>query len=422
MRQQPGDLGARIALAWLGMPSDETWNQLKGLTGVYPDNPWLHAGMGRVYVAWKMKDQAKASFQLALARRPAFPPATVGLGDVARLAGDLSGAEAHYRAALGGGFDAPANAGLGHTLLAAGRRSEALEAFKRSVAEWPEQPEALGALLALSVEAKDPGTRDVAAALVALQPKNRDARRFLADLRFEAGEKKEAAEDYERLFALGAVDVALAKRAAELYRELGDPTGEERCLVRLAGLDGAGAEASLRLAELLDARGDGAGAEKRLVEAAERAPALAEPHLRLGLRRKAAGLLHEAARAFREGARREGPAAEQAKAEWATLEKELELPKKTFSGGVDAIYVKTSTTLGKLFEKQRAKAPKLAGLIRLRVRVTADGVVEGVDVLEDTVKSPVLLAHAYFALADAVYPKQRREPVFEFELGRPARK
>ena len=39
------------------------------------------------------------------------------------------------------------------------------------------------------------------------------------------------------------------------------------------------------------------------------------------------------------------------------------------------------------------------------------------DVLTDEVGDPILIAHAYFSLKDAVYPKKKREPVFEFEMG-----
>ena len=51
------------------------------------------------------------------------------------------------------------------------------------------------------------------------------------------------------------------------------------------------------------------------------------------------------------------------------------------------------------------------------MRISKEGVVEGVDVLEDTLKDPLLLGHVYFGLRDAEYSKQKGEPVFEFELG-----
>ena len=48
----------------------------------------------------------------------------------------------------------------------------------------------------------------------------------------------------------------------------------------------------------------------------------------------------------------------------------------------------------------------------------ADGVIQAVEVVGDTVGDPVLTGHAYFALRDATFEKRKREPVFEFELGK----
>jgi hypothetical protein len=71
-------------------------------------------------------------------------------------------------------------------------------------------------------------------------------------------------------------------------------------------------------------------------------------------------------------------------------------------------------SLGKFFDEKKTGTE---GKLRLRVKITAEGVASGVDVLEDTLKDPQLLGHAYFALKDAEYDKQKTEPVFEFELG-----
>jgi outer membrane biosynthesis protein TonB len=70
---------------------------------------------------------------------------------------------------------------------------------------------------------------------------------------------------------------------------------------------------------------------------------------------------------------------------------------------------------------RRRANPKLAGTIKVRVKVSADGVVELAEVMEDSVGDPPLAGHAVFALKDAEFEKKRREPVFEFELG-PAKK
>jgi hypothetical protein len=54
--------------------------------------------------------------------------------------------------------------------------------------------------------------------------------------------------------------------------------------------------------------------------------------------------------------------------------------------------------------------------------VTAEGVVESAEIVEDTLGDPQLAGHAVFALKDAEFEKKRREPVFEFDLGLPATK
>ena len=55
---KPGDVMLRIYIAWCAIPSDDSWNQLKGIASVNPDNLWAHLGMGRIYGRWKMRDQA----------------------------------------------------------------------------------------------------------------------------------------------------------------------------------------------------------------------------------------------------------------------------------------------------------------------------------------------------------------------------
>ena len=59
-RNMPSDVLLRVFIAWCSMPSDDTWNQLKGYASVNPDNPWLHYGMGRVFLAWKDKERREA--------------------------------------------------------------------------------------------------------------------------------------------------------------------------------------------------------------------------------------------------------------------------------------------------------------------------------------------------------------------------
>src|SRR5438094_4698276 len=48
-RKMPADPLPRVFLAWCDMPSDDSWNQLKGIATINPENPWVHYGMAQVY-------------------------------------------------------------------------------------------------------------------------------------------------------------------------------------------------------------------------------------------------------------------------------------------------------------------------------------------------------------------------------------
>ncbi len=415
-RGRPQDPLPRVYLAWIGAPSDDSWNQLKAVATIFPEHPWPHWGMGRIYITWKMRDQAKQEFELVLKRSPNFYPALTGQGDLLRSMDDLAGAEARYRAALAIADDAEAHAGLGLTLLAQGKADEARGELKKAVALWPDQPKVLAALLKLGVEAKDPGAAEVAVKLCDLQPRNREARKTLGDLRFDAGDKAEAAKEYERLTRLGNPELDVVRRLATLYRELADAEGEDRTLQLLATLDKADAEIPLRSAELRFLRGDSEGAEGQLLEAQERAPRRASIRLRLGQLHEKQARLNEALEHYRAAAELEGEGAEQAKADAKRLTDAFKLPAKKAVGDPNAINWRIGGTLEKFYQERRRANPKLEGLLRLRVRVSPEGAVLGVDVLEDTTKDALLLGHVYFSLRDAQFPKQKREPVFEFEL------
>src|SRR4051812_43489925 len=145
-RSRPSDVQLHVYLAWCSLPSDDAWNQLKAIAALNPDNPWVHLGMGRIYTAWKMKDQARSEYQLILARDAKFVPALTGLAEVKFSEGDFSGAEAGFRAALAMGDDAVARGGLGLSLVRQSK-PEAKAELERAVRLWPDQPAVLQALL-----------------------------------------------------------------------------------------------------------------------------------------------------------------------------------------------------------------------------------------------------------------------------------
>jgi tetratricopeptide (TPR) repeat protein len=417
-RKAPSDPLPRVLLAFCTFPSDDAWNQFKAIAQLYPDNPWAHLGMGLVYSSWKMRDQAKTAFDLALKLDPAFYPALVGQGELALQAGDYVGAEGRFRQALKLADDAQARAGLGTALNAQGRESEGRKELVASYALWKEQPRVVQELFtAARAETDLKRAAEYGEQLAALKPRDREARRQLADLRFELGQKEAAALEYERLLRLGNPEKAIVERVVGLYKDLGQAEKEETVLYQLSALEKTDPRSALRLAELAQARGNAEGREGHLLEAIARDPKCVPAHLALASLHEEKGVLHEAMLSLRAAAAVEGAEQAKAKERLAGLERSLKLSAKPARGSPDAIYGKVAGSLNALYLERRAARPALAGELKLRVKIDDKGVVQAVDVIADTVGDPTLVAHVYFSLRDAEFPKARREPIFQFELG-----
>lgn len=419
VQARPNDLLARVYVAWCAMPSDSAWNQLKGITTVAPKYVWAHLGMGRIYLSWKVKEQAKADFDAALKTDPNFYPAMVGLGDVARAAGKPKDAEAQYRAALAINDDAEAHAGLGLALLDQGRKPEAKAELEKAIALWPDQPAVLNVLSDFARTSGDVAASAKYTALqLELQPKDKAKRLELAQDKLQLGDKKGAAEEFEKYARLGGSDAAAFEKLAAIYRELGNAEAEQRALEQLAGLAHDSPEAPIRLSELADQRKDFETAETQLLEAAARAPGRADIKLRLARLRAKNYHLKDAIESYREAAAAPEKQSPEIATEKAALEKEIgaDLPVK---GTVEQVNRTVSTNLNKFYRSRLEEHPELTGLIRAKVRISAEGKANSVEIVEDTIGDPLLNAHVYFALKDAAYAKQKRDPIFEFELKPP---
>ncbi len=416
-RARPGDVMPRVFVAWCTLPSDDAWNQLKAIATIFPDNPWVHYGMGRIYTHWKgMGDLARTEFDAVLKKDPKFFPALIGLGDIALVKKDPELALEKYRQALTLAEDPFAHGGMGLALAALGKSDEARVELRKAITVQPEQPAALAMLVKLSMEAKDPETVNAAQALADLRPKDREARKMLADLRFEAGQKPVAAVEYDRLVRLGNAGPEVLQRLAGLYRELDDSEGEERILQSIAASDEKSPTANLRIAQLRFARKDLEGAEAQWLEALARDPKRVEALEAIARVRLEQGVLHEALDEYRKVMAID-PTRTEAIAAIAKLETDFKLPRKKAKGNANTVFWGVQSSLGKFFDERKLQNKALEGKYKLRVRITAEGAVAGVDVLEDTVKDPLLLGHVFFGLRDAEFPKQKSEPVFEFELG-----
>ncbi len=421
-KARPTEPLLRVFVAWCSMPTDDAWNQLKNVSQIYPDLAWAHYGMGRIYLGWKMRDLAKTSLESSMKQDPAFYPALIALGDMARLKDDLVDAEKQYRAALALADDPEAHAGLGLVLLKRGQADAAKPELVKGITGWPDQPAALRELVKLQQASKDPDLTKNLSALADLQPKDREIRRLIATMKYEAGDKRGALAEYEKSLKLGNPDLETATRMLGMYSELKDLECEERAANLVASLDKAAVPPLVRIAELREAKRDLEGAEKTLLEALERNRELADTWYRLGNVSLAKQQPILALERFRHGGARSTPHADDCKAEGKKLEALFKLPAKPAKGSVDRIYGQVAKTLDEVYAIQRRGNPTLKGSLKVRVKVNGEGVVETSEVVEDTLNDVVLAGHVVFALRDAEFERKRREPVFEFELGTPAKK
>lgn len=416
-KAKPTDAMLRVYNAWLTVPSDDSWNQLKSIAQLYPDNPWVHYGMGRIYTKWKMGDQARAEVNAVLKRDPKFYPATTVLGDLAASKENWAEAEALYRQVLQIDDDPFARSGLGLALLKQNKKDEALAQLKQSTKAYPEQPVALAILVPLLLEGKDPAAIDAARSLADLRPKDREARRAVADLIFAGGDQAAAAKEYEKVLLLGAPEVSTLQRLGGLYKALNEREKEEKVMKNLAALDPTNADPVMRLAQLRLEQKDQAGADAQLVEAIARDPQRVEALLLLAKSKVSQGVLYEALERYR-AAKEAAPTNEEALAGVAKLESDFKLRKTSIKGNVNGTYYAVTASLEKFFNERKAASPALAGKLRVRVKINKSGTTDGVEIIEDTLKDPLLLGHVYFSLKDAEYSEKKKlEPVIDFELG-----
>lgn len=423
VKARPNELLPRVYVAWCSMPSDAAWNQLKGLTVINPNYPWARYGMGRIYLGWKLKEQAESDFKLALKADSKFYPALTGLGDAARAAGKFSDAEARYREALALNDDAEARTGLGHALMEQGKIAEAKAELQKGIALWADQPKALVLLAKIARDAKDlPTAAKTLGSLLELTPRDRDSRKQLAELKIELNDLKGAAEQYEAYLKYGDGDAQVYRAMAELYRKLSDPTGEQRALEQLSGAESSSPDAPLRLAELAEAKKDLEAAEAQLLEASARAPNRADIKLRLGRLRARRYNLKEAIEAYRDAASSPDNQSAEIEKEKSALEAEIGLTPERAKGTVEAVNAFVSKQLNKFYRLRLAEHPELEGVIKAKARISAEGKANSVEIAEDTIGDPLLAAHVYFALKDAQYAKKKRDPIFEFVLKQPKKR
>ncbi len=415
-KARPGDPMPRVYLAWFSLPSDDAWNQLKAIAAINPDNPWVHYGMGLVYVAWKMKDQAAQELAQPLKQDPKFYPAMVGQAELLMRQDKAAEAAQRFQAALAIADDPQAHAGLGLALIKQGQQAEGMAELSKAIAGWPDQPDVLQALLDYHLKAGEkPAAAEVASHLADLRPRDRAVHRQLADLRYEAGDKKGAAVEYEKTLRLGDPEVPVLIRLEEIYRNGNAPADEDRVLQQHVLLDKTNAVPCMRRYELAIQRGALDAAEQNLENALARDPKLGRAWVERAKLEEKAGHLYRQIELLQRAAEVGGDGTGEAQAQADALLKELKLP-KAFHGSVDDLNWAVSKSLGDYFVERRRLNPSIGGTLKIRVKVKADGTIEEQEVAEDDVGDPYVTAHAYFSLKQSGFPKKKREPVFEFDL------
>jgi tetratricopeptide (TPR) repeat protein len=230
-------------------------------------------------------------------------------------------------------------------------------------------------------------------------------------LREKTGDLPGAARDFETARKGGSEDPELLNVLAKTYREQGRDEDERHILEDMAGPKAAG-EVFRRLADLEAKKGDNTAALRDYKKAIAADPKDNDSKLALARLAVTSGQLTAAIGAFRDvvGAKPE------AKTELDGLEAQAQLSKKPIEGNVVKINSQLGSQLNKLYRTLLEAKPALAGQLRLRVVVKADGSIVTEEFLQDTVGDPQLAANLYWNAHDAHYPAGDKGYVFTFAL------
>ena len=403
----------RFLAAYGTLDSDEAWKLFKRLQRDEPALPWGETGMGRVYVQWKIQDQAEQAFERALRLAPGFSIALVERAILYRSMGRAEAARADAQAALA---QDPQDA---RALLLIAQLDDDAGAPKAQLrteygAALAAAPELYEAAAALAADAESSG--DTRAALLATEklaqanPRDGKLQLKLAALRKRAGDQAGAAQALEASLALIPATREVLIDLASLDALLGRREQEEKILVRLHKLEPKARAYVARLFELhKQADPSAALADARML--IELNPADPVPHLYLADR---AHDDHDPVTELTE--LQKAGATERVQA----LRAELGLPQRALAGpNVNAIYYGAQRLLMKEYEKRREQNAQLAGHLELKVHLDAKGVAQEVDLVQDTVQDPGLAASLRATLKEARYPVKQQTLTFKFDLAPP---
>jgi tetratricopeptide (TPR) repeat protein len=257
----PDDFEARLALA----DARRIQGDLAGAQDAYAQalavragSAEVHHGLGLLYVAFGKLDEARASFQKALAAAPDDPDVQLELARVTTGPEGLRLAEAAL-AGRPGWLDAKLAVGIAR--VRAGDAAGAEEIIRAFLKDNPDHPAATAQLgVALVALGKLGQAESILARAIELQPNDYDAAFALARLFEQGGKNEEAVAQYRKAADIRQSDAAPLVAAARLNVSIG------RHLLAIALLDKAlarsprSAEALALYGDALFARGDKKGA------------------------------------------------------------------------------------------------------------------------------------------------------------------
>ncbi|HUB09905.1 MAG TPA: tetratricopeptide repeat protein, partial [Myxococcales bacterium] len=406
----------RTLAAWADPDLQSSWNRFHALSTFDRRAVWTEIGEARVYLLWKTLDQAKAALDRAAALHTDVAELHVLRGEWLRLSGQPDAAAAEQRRALAlRPADPFALDELGTLAAARGDRAEARRCFGEARAAWPDDFTAWQGLLELDAAAGD-GQAQLADldALHRLAPQDLSLWLRSGKLREQQGDSAGAARDYQAALERGSEDPEVLRALARSYRQQGRDADERKVLGELVAQKENGDDLR-RLAELELKAGDAKAAAHEYQRAVALNAKDLEAQLALARLQAAAGALREAIGGYRAVI----AGKPEAKPELEALEAQAQLAKRPLAGSLLKINSALGAELDKLYRALLEKKPQLAGQLRLRVVVRADGTVEQEELLDDSVGDPRLAANLYWNAHDAHFPHADGKYVFKFDLKPP---
>lgn len=415
----------RFLAAYALADDDTAWALFKRLQVDAPLLPYGETGMGRVYVRWRIRDQAARAFERALQLEPRFVPALLERAEGERGWGDLGGARRDVAAALAL-EPADARALVLHAQIeeqAGAPRAALRAAYAAALAQAPELPDALAALARLEEDAA--ARAALLERLVRAAPRDAAIWQELGAARRAAGDLSGAASALEAAAALGEPKQELVAALVALDRELGRGEQEEQLLRRLRRAAPKDRSIVLRLIELHRATGDTGALEGDATALLGIDPQDAGAHLLLAERRgqqaELVAQLDELRLAARGAAHPDAPDAPlRAREAEKTVRGALFLPSERLKArDIGGVYAGMRAVLNRAVAARRGQGARVSGRYTVRVGVTADGHADDVQLVEDAVGDPALAACLVVTLREAGYPKAAGRFTFKFLLAPP---